>query len=93
MRLATTSERRVLLLLRAAALALGPRAGSRWLHAYVEDLGTTPAAAAMIGGTAAYRAGMLLRAMVLSEAGDVITRGSRARSPAAAEYRSLSEDF
>ena len=66
MRIATPSERRVLLLL-PAAVALGPRAGSTWLHAYQVHLGTTPAAAAMIGGPAAYRAGMLLRAMVLSE--------------------------
>ena len=67
MRIATPPGRRVLLLLRAAALALGPRAGSRWLHAYEERLGTTPAAAAMIGGPAAYRAGLLLRAMVIGE--------------------------
>jgi hypothetical protein len=69
-RIATPSdraERRVLVLLRAAAVAVGPLAGCTWLHAYQEQLGTTPAAAAMIGGPAAYRAGLSLRALVLSE--------------------------
>ena len=86
MRIATASERRVLLLLRAAALAHGPRAGSKWLHAYVEDLGTTPAAAAMIGGTAAHQAGLLLRGMLLGDRRGIhdtddvrVERGSMAR--------------
>lgn len=67
MRIATPSERRILLLVRAAALIPGPREGSTLLHSYEASLGTTPAAGALFGGPAACRAGLLLRAMLLSE--------------------------
>jgi len=67
MPLPTAPERRVLLLQRAAVCIFGPRGSVTYLHTYDAALGTTPAAAAMIGGRLARRAGEQLRAMALSK--------------------------
>ena len=71
MRLPTPPERRVLLLQRAAVALLGPAASVPYLHTHAPDLGTTPAAAAWIGGPLARLAGEQLRALVLAQARDV----------------------
>jgi hypothetical protein len=60
MRLPTHSERRVLLLQRAAVIMFGPCGSVTYLHTYDPALGTTPAAAAWIGGELGRRAGLLL---------------------------------
>lgn len=60
MRLATDSERRELLLQRAAVALWGAERSVAFLHTYIPDLGATPAAAAWIGGVLARRAGLLL---------------------------------
>jgi hypothetical protein len=66
MRLPTASERRVLLLQRAAVAVFGPRGSVIYLHTHDPTLGTTPAAAAWIGGDVARRAGERLRAGALA---------------------------
>jgi hypothetical protein len=62
MRLPTPPERRVLLLQRAAVYLFGPHGSVTYLHTYNPALGTTPAAAAWIGGEGARRAGEMLKA-------------------------------
>ena len=65
MRIPTAPERRVLLLQRAAVSLFGPRGSVIYLHTPDQALGTTPAAAAWEGGTAARLAGERLRAFAL----------------------------
>jgi len=66
MRLPTPPERRVLLLQRAAVCLFGPAGSVPYLHTHSPDLGTTPAAAAWIGGEVGRVAGKQLRALALS---------------------------
>lgn len=65
MRLPTAPERRVLLLHRAAVCLFGPRGSVIYLHTYDPKLGTTPAAAAWIGGEVARQVGEGLRAIAI----------------------------
>jgi hypothetical protein len=67
MRLATDSERRVLLLQRAAVAIWGAERSVAFLHTYTPDLGTTPAAAAWIGGDLGRRAVLLLYRVAVHE--------------------------
>jgi hypothetical protein len=50
MRLPAPPERRVLLLQRAAVALYGPEQSVAYLHTFCPALGTTPAAAAWLGG-------------------------------------------
>lgn len=67
MRLPTASEHRVLLLQRAAVALFGPHGSVAYLHTFNPHLGTTPAAAAWIGGSVGRLAGELLRALAAVE--------------------------
>ena len=70
MRLPSAPERRVLLLQRAAVCMFGPRGSVAYLHTFDAALGTTPAAAAWIGGELARRAGERLRSIAIDNGAD-----------------------
>jgi hypothetical protein len=70
MRWPTPPERRVLLLQKAAVCLFGPSGSITYLHTHDPALGTTPAAAAWIGGEVARRAGEALRCRAQQPAED-----------------------